>query len=368
MRFSYPIKRIALLGVMVILSGCAIEEKFNITYFQTYNKFSDRLMLITLGRSSSYALHANDLLSGIYWKVASLDGLQFPDIQYPSGVAMAADNLAIVSDNFTKTIYEIDLVNRTQRIVTNPTTGTGPEGSTIVDFVYDDANGQIIVVTNEGPDFYLVSVDLATGDRAILSGLTTGTGPSFGYIADVTLVGDKIVVMHNTTNPSTSAPELEFLSIDPITGNRSSLATTAFKSPAAFAMTSDELSIVMVTVDEIGRLDLNNNAFTPLVGPLTLEAPAYSSGYVSENGTPIPITGFTSGIVLTSDNTVYVQTARTDAGGYTDNFLHRVNLGNGTLSLHDWRRFNRHKDTVPNRLQDRVDAFKAYLTILMDIL
>jgi hypothetical protein len=93
--------------------------------------------------------------------------------------------------------------------------GTGPLFSTTTQREAYDLSRDRLLVTDAGTPVQLLAVDVATGNRSVLSGDAVGSGPAFvaplGVAVDA--VNDRVLVLDGGT--------FSMIAVDPVTGDRS---------------------------------------------------------------------------------------------------------------------------------------------------
>ena len=115
----------------------------------------------------------------------------------PSVIALEED-LALVTDSFT--LFAVDLASGARRIVSDPSTGSGPRFGH-PDAVVLDGGRALVLATNfdsldKDHDEALFAVDLASGDRSIVSDSTIGEGRMFREAGDMVLAGNRVLVTY----------------------------------------------------------------------------------------------------------------------------------------------------------------------------
>jgi len=157
-------------------------------------------------------------------------------------------------------VYSVDIATGDRTVISdNHGTGSGP-GLVLPFFaILDEENGRLLLTDERsGSDGAVVAVDLVTGDRTEVSGNSVGTGASFqeprGIVNDAThnrwLVLDKVAGA--------------VVSVDPLTGNRTVFSdastgtgpTFADPSDIALGPAGDYLYVVDWTLQAVIRVDL----------------------------------------------------------------------------------------------------------------
>lgn len=193
---------------------------------------------LALGREGSLycvdrergSVHAVDLDSGERRPITSTDLGSGPELQLPIDLAIDASSTEerlVVFDRGLAGLVAVDLENGDRSMISGPTVGTGPKFephpylSDLGPWVacLDD---RAFVLDFGGTSFLedrLIEVDLATGNRKVLSVSGTGTGPMLIYSTDMTLdvQGHRVVV-------SGIAGGGDLVAVDLDTGQRSLLS------------------------------------------------------------------------------------------------------------------------------------------------
>lgn len=174
------------------------------------------------------ALVEVDLLTGLRRVVADENdggGVTIKNVRSVD-VDMANGRLLVV---FANALYSVDLTTGVRTLVSSGGKGTGPVFWNAKD-VRLEVDGAHAIVSNDAwyPLNHLMRVDLATGNRAILSGLDVGIGPRFGRIYDT-------VLDHSGTQAFvTCGGPWRVFAVDLVTGARRVLASPGVGSGAWF--------------------------------------------------------------------------------------------------------------------------------------
>ena len=93
---------------------------------------------------------------------------------------------------------DLDTGNRT--VLSSTTVGNGPPLGTVLASALDSAGNRVLAVGQN--DWGLVAVDLTSGDRTLLSGATKGTGPEFTGSESIALdlANDRALVVDQSTD------------------------------------------------------------------------------------------------------------------------------------------------------------------------
>jgi hypothetical protein len=96
----------------------------------------------------------------------------------------------IALDGRTSSVVRVDLATGEQDVITSPNVGSGPDIARLdilpgAGLALDTTRGRVLVVNDDTES--LIAVDLENGNRTILSDATTGSGPDLGLISGVIL-------------------------------------------------------------------------------------------------------------------------------------------------------------------------------------
>ena len=113
-------------------------------------------------------------------------------------IALEGD-LALVRGEGESSLVAVDLASGARRIVSDSSTGTGPRFRG-PDAVALDGGRAIVLASNPGApdsddDMALFAVDLASGDRSIVSDSSTGAGRPLGEDGDIALAGNRVLTL-----------------------------------------------------------------------------------------------------------------------------------------------------------------------------
>jgi hypothetical protein len=171
-----------------------------------------------------------------------------PTFRFPRGIVLdSANNRALVVDTIPPllaAVVSVDLSTGDRAILSDNATGTGPNISSPLGIALDSANNRALVV--DASLAAVVSVDLSTGDRAILSDASTGMGPDFSYPLGIALdsANNRALVVDSSL--------AAVVSVDLSTGNRAILSDNAtgtgpnISSPLGIALDSANDRILVV--------------------------------------------------------------------------------------------------------------------------
>ncbi|MBW2465129.1 MAG: hypothetical protein JRH11_26000 [Deltaproteobacteria bacterium] len=166
------------------------------------------------------------------------------------GVRLAlldGNTVLLIEDDNANTVLRMDLVTGRATIISGNEllglVGTGPSFGNIIDVAVVDGGSALVVDTgNSG----IMSVGLVDGTRAIVSDATTGTGPDFRevHVAEIDMAGSRALIGH--TPPGGVGGAL--VAVDLMTGNRTVISDATNGSGPALPSRMTDLV-----------LDLTNN-------------------------------------------------------------------------------------------------------------
>lgn len=144
-------------------------------------------------------------------------------LRRPRGMALDAQNgRALVTESRPRSLLSIDLTTGRRTLISDENTGVGPAFQLLGAVALDLANGRALV--GSGAD--LLAVDLATGDRTTIASDTIGAGPPFAPIRDMVLdvAAQRVLVNEG------AYPDHDLMAIDLATGDRTVIASDAIGS------------------------------------------------------------------------------------------------------------------------------------------
>lgn len=158
------------------------------------------------------------------------------------------NNRALVIDAGLDALIAVDLTTRVRTIISAENVGSGERFRQPESLVFDAANNRVLVI-DKGAGGVLLSVNLASGDRTVLSSSTVGGGDvSFNFPSAVALDTDRnrVLVLNNQWE---NASQWVVYAVDLDTGFRTRLDTggVLFKNPEDIAV--DALNSRALVVD-----------------------------------------------------------------------------------------------------------------------
>lgn len=161
--------------------------------------------------------------------LASLEVESEPARAAPNSIAFdAARNRLLFSDSFTQCVIALDLATGDCRFFSDATHGAGTPLDEPAGIALDAANDRLYVVEHVvGGAHALLAVDLATGDRSLLSGLGVGSGSDFDFPDDVAIDSARSRLL-------VTERDRGIVAVDLATGNRSLMSGTGVGTGPAF--------------------------------------------------------------------------------------------------------------------------------------
>lgn len=153
-------------------------------------------------------------------------------MQPVSMVLDAAGNRLLVLDGTLGALVAIDLTSGVRTVLADERTGAGPALGAGNDMALDVAGGRVLIADPWLEDPGLVAVDLVTGNRAVISNATTGTGPALYHPQAVVVdaAGNR-ALLHDLGGGA-------LLAVDLATGDRTVIADDATGEGPALGATS----------------------------------------------------------------------------------------------------------------------------------
>jgi DNA-binding beta-propeller fold protein YncE len=210
-----------------------------------------------------------------------------PSIDFPGKMDVDTDNgLAYYVEQNSSSLVVADLATGDRTVVSSFSVGAGPNFTSVMDVDLDVANNRAFVSGSSANGGALFTVNLATGDRTLVSDDVTGTGPSMTVPASVAFdsatgralvmdwnadilfaidltSGDRTVVSDNVgigVGPNFSVPFDMALDID---NNRAVVTDYGADSLFAIDLTSGDRTS-LVSFDDIQQLNLLNPYYVVL--------------------------------------------------------------------------------------------------------
>jgi len=136
-----------------------------------------------------------------------------------------------VGDQITNSIYRVDPTTGYRTVVSSPSLGTGPSIGSPVDLAFNDTGSLIVANQIAGSAHNILEIDIATGNRATLSGADRGTGPTFQVAGRIQISGGNIFL-------TTGKPESSLFQIDIHSGDRKVISGGVIGSGPSFSLPS----------------------------------------------------------------------------------------------------------------------------------
>jgi len=177
-----------------------------------------------------------------------------PSLINPWGIALdLVGNRAFVTGQRPDAILEVDLTNGNRRVVSNSEIGTGPQFLQPIGIALDLVGNRAFVTCRNASCRGLIEVDLANGDRKIISNDTVGEGGSFdlpnGIVLDI--LQNRVFIIDGGLRA--------LVSVDLANGNRNIISDDTTGSGASFSQPR------RISLDLVG-----NRAFVSDTGRLIL--------------------------------------------------------------------------------------------------
>ncbi len=178
---------------------------------------------------------------------------RFADLEFD-----ATNNRLLVIDWFADELLTVDLATGDRAVLSGATAGTGPALVSPTNFAMDDTNNRALLY--DAGLSALVAVNLTTGDRSILANDATGVGPSLSASNDLVLdsVNNRVLVANGATGDS------KVLAVNLANGDRSVLSSAAVGTgPEALRLRDIALDsannrafVIDTTLDAVISVDL----------------------------------------------------------------------------------------------------------------
>lgn len=110
----------------------------------------------------------------------------------PTAIGLQGDNQALVID--WANLFSVNLANGNRTLISNQSANSGPRFGSAASVLYDEARSRAVVPLQNPPS--LIAIDLASGDRTTLSGEGVGAGPDFiePYSVEWAPSGESLIV------------------------------------------------------------------------------------------------------------------------------------------------------------------------------
>lgn len=173
--------------------------------------------------------------------------------------AVAADvtnGRALVLDSALDVLLAVDLATGERTVLSSDDVGSGPRLDNPIALAVDADGGRILVLDEGLPA--LLAVDPATGDRTVIADATTGAGPALvtPVAMDVDLAGGRALILDNDLTTTPGTPLVTLYSVDLTTGERTVIADAAtgdgalLIAPVAVAIDVANDRALVLDVDE----------------------------------------------------------------------------------------------------------------------
>mgnify|MGYP000349663091 CR=1 FL=1 len=205
----------------IIYKGPELPQMIDLVH----DSVNNRLLIMTGKSSLTVQLIEIDLTTNARRIISTSDqsgggntsGVLFSNIK--SMVLDSANGRVIVLDSGNDALVEVNLLNGFRTIISDVDVGTGPVFVNPTDFAFDSINDRIFVTETDFNNRAILSVDLTTGNRTVVSNLTVGTGDF--------LFGPTYIVYDGANNRVVVLDQGQIKAVDVTTGNRSVVITPA---------------------------------------------------------------------------------------------------------------------------------------------
>lgn len=142
-----------------------------------------------------------------------------PDFMILTGHSIDAGNNRIFASTFSPAaLFSVNRITGDRTIISDITTGAGTSFTELTRAIYyDETNDRVIVIDDNGAALSLVAVDINSGDRSILSDSTTGLGPD--------LADSHSIVFDSLNSRLIIAGDNMVMAVDPASGDRSIISS-----------------------------------------------------------------------------------------------------------------------------------------------
>ncbi len=183
-----------------------------------------------------------------------------PTLASPFSVAIDSDsNLAYVGNSNLSNarLFAVNLSTGNRTLVSDNSKGSGPALRAVTDVILDKDNNRLIAINGRITDEFVFTVDLATGNRTILSGVDVGEGIAFDLPTKLALdaANNRVLV----TDFSGKA----VIAVDLTTGNRTEFSGPntgtgpALINPNGIVLTENNIALIIdAGVKQLFALDM----------------------------------------------------------------------------------------------------------------
>lgn len=191
-------------------------------------------------------------------------------------VGFRDDGALLLHDRF-EGLVAVDLGSGDRTLVRGElSVGEGPRLDNLEGIALDHAGGRLLV--GDAGRRELISIDLSTGDRSVLTGGVVGTGPTLNLTEDVVVDASGEVIIVSARNDTLTR-------VDPTTGDRTLLSGSgagsgpALSSPQGMWLSpaGDRLMLLDSNLEMLLEIDLSTGDRTELSGPGRGAGPAFNT-------------------------------------------------------------------------------------------
>jgi len=197
--------------------------------------------LVTANGFHVAGVYAVDLSSGDRTIVSDLSTGTGPVFLHVSGIALDGGRAFVTADAIGGAgVFAVDLSSGNRTVVSDASTGTGPQMSAASGLVLDGQRALVVGFVAPCLSSGILAVDLSNGDRTLVSDCTTGSGPEFSDPSSLVLDGGRVLL--SGRGPLGSA----LFAVDLASGERTILSDSStgagvFASFGGLALAGDQV-------------------------------------------------------------------------------------------------------------------------------
>jgi len=187
------------LGLLICGQGCGLATDALISTIIDEITKDDPSLLPSAGRS----LVEIDLSTGDRTVLSSdVVGSGAPFVDPRVAALDESRGEALFWDEGRAAIVRVDLSDGDRLVLANGTTGAGPDLTSVRAMLVDAAGDRLLLADVTAIGAAILSVDLATGDRTLISDAVTGSGPALDTPTCIALhsAGNRVLVGDGATN------------------------------------------------------------------------------------------------------------------------------------------------------------------------
>ena len=211
-----------------------------------------------------------------------------------------ASDTAYVPDSTQDVIFEVDVATGDRTVLSSSDVGAGSvetEIYSMTGIAYDEANNRVLL-PNWSFDL-VIQADLGSGDRAVVSSATVGTGPGFSFPrnVDIDAAGNRLILADSTL--------IAIFAMDLDSGDRSILSDNAavgtgpaFVQPLDVAVDAVNDRVIVLDGTGLFAVDLNTGDRTVIANDGTGSGPSIAGS----DGVDIDVAGGFAYVANTYDD------------------------------------------------------------------